>query len=70
MHCVAILVMFHKSRSEFLIFHSRSQKIKASLQPQVVEVNDDLVYHGWPYWDPKPRHVFKNGTSVYNGARI
>ncbi|XP_018495944.1 sodium- and chloride-dependent GABA transporter ine [Galendromus occidentalis] len=45
-------------------------KIKASLQPQVVEVNDDLVYHGWPYWDPKPRHVFKNGASVYNGARI
>ncbi|OQR67363.1 sodium- and chloride-dependent GABA transporter ine-like [Tropilaelaps mercedesae] len=45
-------------------------KIKTALQPQVVEVNDDLVYHGWPYWDPKPRHVFKNGTSVYNGARI
>ncbi|XP_022699632.1 sodium-dependent dopamine transporter-like [Varroa jacobsoni] len=45
-------------------------KIKAALQPQVVEVNDDLVYHGWPYWDPKPRHVFKNGASVYNGARI
>lgn len=45
-------------------------RIKAALQPQVVEVNDDMVYHGWPYWDPKPRHVFKNGASVYNGAKI
>lgn len=53
-----------------IIFFMIVQKIKAALQPQVVEVNDDLVYHGWPYWDPKPRHVFKNGTSIYNGARI